>query len=106
MVAIVPINYIEIRRGDFGERAVVAGTGVKVDVIAVMHVYNNSSIEWIAENFDLSPAQIYAALSYYYDHKDEIDQRIAEGEQLAEELGTPAEEVLERMRRRLKEKNG
>ncbi|MDX1946386.1 MAG: hypothetical protein SFU86_13375 [Pirellulaceae bacterium] len=34
----------------------------------------------------LSLAQIHAALAYYYDHQQEIDQQIAAGCRLEEEL--------------------
>ncbi len=93
---IAPINYIEIRNG----RALIAGTGLKVGIIANMHVHHGVPIEWIVENYDLTPAQIHAALSYYYDHAEELDRYIREGDELAEKYGTPSSEVLERMRQR------
>jgi uncharacterized protein (DUF433 family) len=93
---IAPINYIEIRDG----RPLIAGTGLKVAIIANMHLHQDVSIEWIAENYDLTPAQIYAALSYYYDHAEELDRFIREGDELAQQIGTPSSEVLERMRQR------
>src|SRR5687767_8327150 len=96
MTGLVPINYIEIR----DNRARIAGTGIKVANIATMVVHINTSIEWIVENYDLTPAQIYAALSYYYDHQEEIDQQVREGEELARQYGTPSSEILEQMRQR------
>jgi hypothetical protein len=36
---------------------------------------------------DLTPAQIHAALAYYYDNRDEIDAELAEDEAWAESLG-------------------
>lgn len=36
--------------------------------IVMMHVRNHSPIEWIVGNYPLSYAQIYTALTYYYDH--------------------------------------
>ena len=93
---IAPINYIEIR----DNRARIAGTGIKVANIAIMVVKLNTSIDWIVENYDLTPAQIHAALSYYYDHQEEIEQQVQDGEELARQYGTPSSEILERMRQR------
>jgi uncharacterized protein (DUF433 family) len=93
---IAPINHIEIRDGN----PVIAGTSLKVAIIATMYVHYDVSIEWIAENYDLTPAQIHAALSYYYDHAAELDRFIQEGDELAKQIGIPSNEVLEQMRQR------
>lgn len=42
----------------------------------------------IARDFHLTRAQVHAALSYYYDHQDEIDREIAEEQT---EIATHAE---------------
>jgi uncharacterized protein (DUF433 family) len=84
---------------------VIAGTRITAHDIAVMHVMNNSPVKWIAENYDITPAQIYAALSYYYDHKEQIDREIREGDELAREVGTPLSEVIARMKARLKDQD-
>ena len=44
--------------------------------IAILHLRQGESIEAIAENFDLAPAAVAAALAFYFDHKDEIDKAI------------------------------
>lgn len=99
---IAPINYIEIRNN----KAIVAGTGIKVSFIGTMHVKNHTPIEWILENYDLTPAQIHAALSYYYDHQEQLDREVAEGDELARKIGTPSSEVLAKMQKRLEDKQG
>jgi uncharacterized protein (DUF433 family) len=100
MVAVRSVNYIE---GSTVTHARIIGRGVKVEVIAVMYVYNHQTIDWIADNFDLTPAQIHAALAYYYDHRAEFDRDIEKGERLAEEIGTPMTELIEKAKRRLDE---
>jgi uncharacterized protein (DUF433 family) len=100
------INHIEIVEGAMGPKPVIAGRNIIVHSIVAMHVMNHTPIEWIAENYDLSLAQIHAALAYYYDHQEQIDREIEEGDRLTVEHGTPADELLERMRQRMKEKNG
>ena len=96
MAVIAPINHIEIREG----RPVIVGTGLKVAVIADMHVHHDVSLDWIAENFDLTLAQIHAALSYYYDHAEELDRYIQEGDELARKIGVSADDALKKMRER------
>jgi uncharacterized protein (DUF433 family) len=54
--------------------------------IAVHHIawwyQQGESAEALAREFHLTPAEVHAALVFYYDHKDEIDREI---EQEAEE---------------------
>ena len=61
------------RPGLHGGRPCIAGTGVTVRRIAVLH--NMGEIpEEIARNFGhLSLAKVHAALAYYYSNKAEID---------------------------------
>lgn len=51
------------------------------------------SLEEMKEAFDISPAEVYAALSYYYLHRDEIDQSLQE-EHEAWEAGLPRQARL------------
>lgn len=79
MATLAPaIHYIEIIEKRNGEKvACVIGTQITVAEIATMYTLD-SSIEWMIENFSgLSHANIHAALSYYYDHKAEIDAYLA-----------------------------
>jgi uncharacterized protein (DUF433 family) len=56
-----------------GGRPCIAGTGVSVRRIAVLH-NTGEAPEEIASNFGhLSLAQVHAALAYYYANKAEID---------------------------------
>ncbi len=68
----------------------VARTGFKVDHI-VMHMRKGNSPEEIREGFpELSMSEIHAALSYYYDHKAEIDASIEAGEREYQRLRAEA----------------
>ena len=93
---LAPVNHIEIRNGV----PVIAETGHKVALIAPAYVRGDASIEWIVENFDLTPAQVHAAISYYYDHVEEIEQYLQEGDELVRRVGISSEEHLEEIRRR------
>jgi hypothetical protein len=43
-------------------------------------------VERICEEFNLTPAEVYAAWAYYYDHKAEIDARIQADREAADQL--------------------
>ena len=64
-------------------RPVVAGTSLEISVIAIARVVHEQNPEEIAEDFGLTLSQVYAALSYYYSHKVEIDASIRERQELA-----------------------
>ena len=52
----------------------VRGTRIPVKVLANHFLHQNDSIEYILAGFpQLTRAQFYDALSYYYDHQEEID---------------------------------
>ncbi len=56
-------------------RPVIAGTGTTVRAIAIMYKQGYSPEE-IAGDLPLSLAQVYAALTYYHLHPDEIEADI------------------------------
>jgi uncharacterized protein (DUF433 family) len=67
-----------------GGRARILGTRIAVDDVVIMHRHLGQSLEEIAGRYDLSPAAVHAAMTYYYDHKDEIDGLIASDDAFAD----------------------
>ncbi len=59
-----------------GGRPCIAGTGVRVLDIAAAMIFHDQTPDDIATAYDLSLAQVYAALAYYYAHKADIDADI------------------------------
>lgn len=59
-----------------GGKPRIAGTRIRVQDIVGYHLLGGWSVEQVAEELDITPAQIYAALSHYYSHHDEIDRDI------------------------------
>ena len=55
---------------------IISGTQLRVIDVIASHVYRGHSPEELAVNFRLSLGQVYAALAYYYQHKEEIDALI------------------------------
>jgi uncharacterized protein (DUF433 family) len=96
-MAVIPINYIEVRDG----KTVIAGTRITIKDIVALYVMNHSPIEWIVENYSVTPAQIHAALSYYYDHQEEIDRAMREDEEALRQGAISADEHLAQLRARL-----
>jgi uncharacterized protein (DUF433 family) len=60
-----------------GGKPCIAGRRISVEHIIVWHLREKQPIEEIARKHGLSPASIHAALTYYYDHRDEIDRKMA-----------------------------
>jgi uncharacterized protein (DUF433 family) len=77
---------IESTPGICGGKPRIAGRRITVQHIAIWHVRLGRSVDEIATDYDLSLADVYAALAYYFDHREEIDRSIAEGEAFAEAL--------------------
>ena len=74
--AVIPINYIE--RKPNSKKYKIVGSRLTVDFLSLFIDDPEWPVERISENYDLTPAEIYAAWSFYYDHKEEIDGHIAE----------------------------
>lgn len=70
--------YVERRTGVQGGRPVIKGTRFPVSSIVQNH-RRGLSVEEILQEFPhLTPAQVYDALSYYHDHREEIEEEIIE----------------------------
>ena len=69
-----------------GGKPRLVGHRITVQNIAVWHERMGLCADEIAAEYDLSLADVYAALAYYFDHRSEIDQSIAESDALAEAL--------------------
>jgi len=55
----------------------VAGHRIRVQDIAVWHERLGMSVAEISADYDLSLAEVYVALAYYFDYKETIDRDIA-----------------------------
>ena len=56
----------------------ISGTRLRVQDVVVLHHMGESIAEIVANFPPHSPAEICAALAYYYDHQDEMDELIEE----------------------------
>lgn len=77
-------RHIEITPGIRSGKPRIAGRRITVADVATMYLRMGQSLEEIAGKYELSLASVYAAIAFYYDHREEIDQRTTEAEALAE----------------------
>ena len=71
------IEHIEVT-DQMGGHPKLKGRRITVAMIKVWHLEQDRSVEDIAEGHDISPAQVHAALAYYFDHQDQIERQIRE----------------------------
>ena len=75
-------QHIVITPGVCGGKPRIAGRRITVANIAIWHERLGKSADDIATEYDLTLSDVYAALAYYFDHRAEIDESIAESKAL------------------------
>lgn len=80
------INLISINPAVRNGRPCIAGTSIEVSVIVTAKIVQGMELDEIAADYDLSLAQVYAAMAYYYENKSSIDASLAERRKLAEKM--------------------
>jgi len=75
----------------------ITGANTKVKEVVLDKMAHNSSPEEMHEQYPhLSLAQIHAALSYYYEHRDEVDADIERRDRYVENLRAQQKSPLTR----------
>ncbi len=91
-------KHLDATPGVCGGKPRIAGRRITVEHVAVWHERMGQSAEAIASEYDLSLGSVHAALAYYFDHREEVDRRIEEGDAFAEAMkagtASPLEEEL------------
>jgi len=81
------IQHIETTPDICGGKPCVAGTRIRVWDIHIWHNLRGQTPEQIINDFpQLTLADVYAALAYYLDHRDEIQQQMKEAEEFVDEM--------------------
>lgn len=81
------IQHIESVPGKCGGKPCIAGTRIRVWDIHVWHNLRGQSPEQIVADFpQLTLADVYAALAYYLDHREEIQRQAKEDEEFVAEM--------------------
>lgn len=79
-------QHIESTPGIAGGKPRIAGHRITVQNIVIWHERMGKSADEIATEYDLTLADVYAALAYYFDHRVEIDRSIEESAAFVEAL--------------------
>ncbi len=79
-------QHIEITKGIAGGKPRIKGHRITVQNIVVWHEHLGYSIDEIAHSYNLSLGEIYAALAYYHDNQQAIDQSIEDANDFARKL--------------------
>jgi len=93
-------HHIEVAPRIAGGKPRIAGHRITVQNIVVWHERMGKSVDEIAAEYDLTLAEVHAALAYYFDHRSEIDHAIEESKAFVEAL---RENTPSRLRQKLQE---
>ncbi len=92
---VLPITHIVRTPSICGGVPRINETRITVDWIVGQMLYAGRTVEHMVEDYahvPLTPAQVHAALAYYYDHRAEIDDLIAKSEALFDEVRRRADD--------------
>ena len=84
------IEHIVSDPGKHNGKPYIAGKGITVQHIAALHNLG-WTVQDLMEEFELTGGQVYAALSYYADHQEEIDRAIRDIKDKVQNIGTSME---------------
>jgi len=87
-------HHIEISPGVCGGEPRISGHRITVRNIVLWHERMGMGVDEIAAEYDLEIAEIYAALTYYFDHRAEIDRSIQESAAFVKEMQRKTPSVL------------
>jgi len=79
-------KHIEITPGIAGGKPRIVGRRITIQNIVIWHERLGKNVDEICAEYDLSLADVYAALAYYFDHREEIDRSIEEDEAFVKSL--------------------
>lgn len=81
----VLVKHIEKTPGVCGGRACIAGHRVRVMDVVGWHLKRGYKVDEVVDMFPgITPADVYAALAYYYDNVEEIETEFQKDDQCAQ----------------------
>ena len=96
-------EHIEITPSVSGGRPRIAGRRITVQDIVIWHERLGRTPDEIAEDHDMTLADVHAALAYYFDHREQMDRSIAEDRAFAAAL---RQQIPSKLTSRLRELHG
>lgn len=99
-------EHIEITPGFCGGKPRIAGHRIKVQDIVIWHEQMKMSPDEIVSQYPtITLADVYAALAYYHDHQQEIQQQIEKDEAFAREMEAKTPSLVQQKLRNRNVKN-
>lgn len=98
-----PEQYIAVEPGYSGGKPHLIGRRIKVQDVAVWHERMGLSVDEIAFQYGLDLPEIYAALSYYFAHREDIDRSLREKN---EEIEATSVSGRSKLKEKLRERRG
>jgi uncharacterized protein (DUF433 family) len=87
MAKSISTEHLEIVEGARGPKIRIKGTRIRVMDIAMWHEEQGRSVADIIRSFpQLSRADVFAALAYYWDNREELEAKEAADESFVEEV--------------------
>ena len=84
-----------------GAKPRIAGHRITVADVAIWYERMGMSPDEIVSEYPtITLSDVHAALAYYFDHRDEVDREIQEGEEFAEKLRAGAPSILDELKAR------
>jgi uncharacterized protein (DUF433 family) len=81
-----------------GGKPRIAGHRITVSDVAIWHERMGMSPDEIVSEYPtIKLSDVHAALAYYFDHRDEVDREIRDGEEFAEKLRAGAPSIFEEL---------
>ncbi len=94
----IPINYIERKpKSDYYR---IIDKGITVEFLSTLMDKPEWTMERICADYGLTPAEVHAAWSFYYDHREEIDRRLQEAAKRFDTNRDQDKEKYEALRKR------
>jgi uncharacterized protein (DUF433 family) len=79
-------DHIDLTPDTAGGKPRIRGRRITVQHIAICHERLGMGADEISAEYGVTLADVHAALAYYFDHREEIDTRMAEDQAFAEAL--------------------
>lgn len=97
-------EHIEATPEVCGGKPRIAGHRIRVQDVVIWHEEMRMSPDEIVLSYpSITLSDVYAALAYYHDHREEIRQQILESEAFIQEMKTRTPSILQQ---KLKQRNG
>ena len=94
MPTLTSIQHIVATPGVVGGKPRIDGHRITVQNVVIWHERLGMSVDAIASEYDLTPAQIHSALAYYFDNRVEIDTSLAADREFARSLQSQSSSKL------------